>query len=103
MGAFKSVYKAYDSSEGIEVAWNVVKIRTLGANMKKRVVNEMKILEQLNHKNIISFYASWLSKQTECVVFITEFITSGDLKQHVQRAVVAACAASTQVASKSHA
>ena len=52
-------------------------IRTLGQNMKKRVVNEMKILEQLHHRNIISFYGSWLNKQSECVVFITEMITSG--------------------------
>ena len=83
-GAFKQVYRAYDTSEGIEVAWNVVKIRTLGQNMKKRVVNEMKILEQLHHRNIISFYGSWLNKQSECVVFITEMITSGDLKEWIE-------------------
>ncbi|CAK9107126.1 Probable serine/threonine-protein kinase WNK2 (OsWNK2) (Protein DISEASE RELATIVE SIGNAL 1) (Protein kinase with no lysine 2) [Durusdinium trenchii] len=79
-GAFKQVFRAYDSADGVEVAWNKVPIK----QGTMRVLHEMKILQNLDHDNIIKFFGSWLSPETETVNFVTELITSGTLKAFVQ-------------------
>jgi len=83
-GAFKKVYRAYDTTQGLEVAWNAVKVGGISASARQRVVQEMKILQTLNHPSIIHFFASFLSKETESVVFITEMMASGTLKDFIQ-------------------
>jgi len=85
-GALKKVYQAWDTVKGIEVAWNKVKIGrgSVQSDATRRVLSEMKILQQLNHANIIHFFASWLDKETYTVNFITEIITSGSLKDFIQ-------------------
>lgn len=84
-GAYKTVYKAYDTVEGIEVAWNDVSIALLPKGEKSRVISEIKLLESLQHPNIISFYSSWFNREKEKVVFITELMTSGTLNQFVKK------------------
>ena len=58
-GASKDVYRAYDTEEGIEVAWNVVYLAGVPKNERNRIVNEVRLLERLHHQNIISFHGSW--------------------------------------------
>lgn len=41
------------------------------------------MLKQLKHKNIMTFYDSWLDQKTYSVNFITEMFTSGTLRQYV--------------------
>ena len=49
----------------------------------ERLSDEVKLLHDLNHTNIINLYASW---QTESeVVFITEYMTGGTLRECVKR------------------
>mmetsp|Transcript_26060 Transcript_26060/g.56683 ORF Transcript_26060/g.56683 Transcript_26060/m.56683 type:complete len:235 (-) Transcript_26060:5978-6682(-) len=55
-GAFKKVYRAYDTTQGVEVAWNTVKVSGMSASARQRVVQEMKILQELNHPSIIHFF-----------------------------------------------
>jgi len=83
-GAFKKVYRAYDSVQGVEVAWNAVKVSGMSQQARQRVVQEMKILQKLDHPSIIHFYSSFLQKETESVVFITEMMASGTLKEFIQ-------------------
>lgn len=82
-GAFKTVYKAFDEAEGIEVAWNQVKVNDLvmSAAERERLFAEIRVLKQLKHKNIMSFYDSWLDQKNLTVNFITELFTSGTLRQ----------------------
>ena len=82
-GAFKTVYKAYDQQEGFEVAWNQVSIAGLKKAERQRVVGEVKTLANIEHKHVISFYGSWFVKEEQKVVFITEIVTSGDLRRFV--------------------
>lgn len=80
-GAFKKVYRGWDTKNGVEVAWNAVKMSALQRrDGGKRILQEMRILQQLDHPNIIKFYASWLQKEEQTLVFITEIITTGTLK-----------------------
>jgi len=81
-GEFKKVYRGWDSRRGIEVAWNSVKI-TPDIVGSKRTLQEMKILQKLDHPNIIHFFASWLNKEQMTLCFVTEIITSGTLKEFI--------------------
>ena len=78
-GAYKTVWKGYDTETGIEVAWNALSIRKLPPQERKRVINEVRLLETLDNKYIIKFYGSWFNKEKEQVILITEFLTSGTL------------------------
>ncbi|DBA01866.1 TPA: hypothetical protein N0F65_006014 [Lagenidium giganteum] len=84
-GAYKTVYKAYDTDQGIDVAWNAIDIGLLPSMEKTRIIQEVQLLQKLEHKNIINFYGSWFSKEKNQVVFITEIMTSGTLKSYIKR------------------
>uniref|UniRef100_A0A5B7A2K1 non-specific serine/threonine protein kinase n=2 Tax=Davidia involucrata TaxID=16924 RepID=A0A5B7A2K1_DAVIN len=83
-GAFKKVYRAFDELEGIEVAWNQVKVADLLRNSEdlERLYSEVHLLKTLKHKNIIKFYGSWVDTKNEHINFITEIFTSGTLRQY---------------------
>ncbi|CAI0547527.1 unnamed protein product [Linum tenue] len=83
-GAFKKVYRAFDELEGIEVAWNQVKVADLLRNSVdlERLYSEVHLLKTLKHKNIIKFYNSWVDTKSENINFITEIFTSGTLRQY---------------------
>lgn len=91
-GAFKTVYKAFDTEEAIEVAWNELKTGTLSRVERQRFVAEVELLKKLRHPNIITVYASWIKSPKGPgrgrgeLVFVTELMTSGTLKQFIQRA-----------------
>ncbi|XP_042004431.1 probable serine/threonine-protein kinase WNK3 [Salvia splendens] len=83
-GAFKKVYRAFDELEGIEVAWNQVKLADLLKNSVdlERLFSEVHLLKTLKHKNIIKFYNSWVDTKNEHINFITEIFVSGTLRQY---------------------
>ncbi|KAL6493490.1 Serine/threonine-protein kinase wnk3 [Orobanche gracilis] len=83
-GAFKKVYRAFDELEGIEVAWNQVKVADLLRNAVdlERLYSEVHLLKTLKHKNIIKFYNTWVDTKNENINFITEIFTSGNLRQY---------------------
>lgn len=86
-GAFKTVYRAFDELEGIEVAWNQIKLSDVLRNAEdlERLYSEVHLLKTLKHKNIIKFYNSWVDKKHDNVNFITEIFTSGTLRQYRTR------------------
>ncbi|CAN6585437.1 unnamed protein product [Malus baccata var. baccata] len=83
-GAFKKVYRAFDELEGLEVAWNQVKVADLLRNSEDlvRLYSEVHLLKTLKHKNIIKFYNSWIDAKHENINIITEIFTSGTLRQY---------------------
>jgi WNK lysine deficient protein kinase len=86
-GAFKTVYKGFDEQEGIEIAWNQVRVSELVSSREERdrLFAEIRVLKQLKHKNIMTFHDSWLDQSTYSVNFITELFTSGTLRQYRKR------------------
>lgn len=48
---------------------------------RKRLSEELSILSNIMHPNIISFINAWVSKTRSEVVFITEIIHGGSLKK----------------------
>ncbi|KAH0462215.1 hypothetical protein IEQ34_009790 [Dendrobium chrysotoxum] len=83
-GASKTVYRAFDEYEGIEVAWNQVKLNDFLQSPQdlERLYCEIHLLKALKHKNIMKFYTSWVDSSKRNINFITELFTSGTLKQY---------------------
>ncbi|KAG8365132.1 hypothetical protein BUALT_Bualt18G0072600 [Buddleja alternifolia] len=83
-GAVKKVYRAFDQEEGIEVAWNQVKLRNFSDDetMINRLYSEVRLLGSLKHKNIIALYSVWRDEDRNTLNFITEVCTSGNLKEY---------------------
>ncbi|CAK83437.1 unnamed protein product (macronuclear) [Paramecium tetraurelia] len=85
-GAYKSVYRGYDNESGCEVAWNVVILQfILHLDEIRRARQEITILKTLKHKNIINFIHSWQSRSKRQIVFITEIVNGGSLKNYLRR------------------
>ncbi|PIA31780.1 hypothetical protein AQUCO_04900219v1 [Aquilegia coerulea] len=86
-GASKIVYRAFDEYEGIEVAWNQVKLYDFLQSPEdlQRLYCEIHLLKTLKHKNIMKFYTSWVDTAKRNINFITEMFTSGTLKQYRQK------------------
>jgi WNK lysine deficient protein kinase len=87
-GASKDVYRAYDTTEGIEVAWNVVQLSGVPKSERSRIVNEVRLLERLHHPNIISFHGSWVNRERHEVNFVTEILSSGTLTSFIEKVQV---------------
>ncbi|KAF8401711.1 hypothetical protein HHK36_012657 [Tetracentron sinense] len=86
-GASKTVYRAFDEYEGIEVAWNQVKVYDFLQSPEdlERLYCEIHLLKTLKHKNIMKFYTSWVDTANRNINFVTEMFTSGTLRQYRQK------------------
>lgn len=78
-------YKAFDEVDGIEVAWNQVRIDGFLQSPEdlEKLYSEVHLLKSLKHENIIKFYNSWVDDKKKTVNMITELFTSGSLRQYV--------------------
>ncbi|XVF38219.1 hypothetical protein REPUB_Repub20aG0081600 [Reevesia pubescens] len=83
-GSSKKVYKAFDEFEGIEVAWNQVKLHDFLQSSEdlERLYCEIHLLKTLKHENIMKFYTSWVDTTNRNINFVTEMFTSGTLRQY---------------------
>ncbi|XP_062108354.1 probable serine/threonine-protein kinase WNK9 isoform X2 [Humulus lupulus] len=83
-GASKTVYRAFDEYEGIEVAWNQVKLYDFLQNPEdlERLYCEIHLLKTLKHRHIMKFYTSWVDTANRNINFVTEMFTSGTLRQY---------------------
>ncbi|XP_022140501.1 probable serine/threonine-protein kinase WNK11 isoform X2 [Momordica charantia] len=83
-GAVKKVYRAFDQEEGIEVAWNQVRLRNFSGDqvLINRLRSEVQLLSTLNNKYIIVCYSVWNDDERNTLNFITEVCTSGNLRDY---------------------
>ncbi|TPX59601.1 hypothetical protein PhCBS80983_g02368 [Powellomyces hirtus] len=87
-GAYKEVFKGFDTEEGMEVAWNQLRVDHLLKREAQRILGEIQILQTLSNDNIINLYYSWIAKGRdgkEKVFFITELMMSGTLKNYIRK------------------
>ncbi|KAJ0966291.1 hypothetical protein J5N97_027429 [Dioscorea zingiberensis] len=86
-GSSKIVYRAFDEYEGIEVAWNQVRLDDFLQSSEdlERLYCEIHLLKNLHHKNIIKFFTSWVDISNRNINFVTEIFTSGTLRQYRQK------------------
>ncbi|KAF8664558.1 hypothetical protein HU200_054740 [Digitaria exilis] len=83
----KGAYRAFDEYQGMEVAWNQVKLHDFLQSPEdlERLYCEIHLLKTLKHRNIMKFYTSWVDVSRRNINFITEMFTSGTLRQYRQR------------------
>ncbi|KAK1311073.1 putative serine/threonine-protein kinase WNK7 [Acorus calamus] len=86
-GAFETVYKAFDKMDGIEVAWKQIRIDELilSPGDLERLCSELHLMKVLKHGNIIKSHFSWVDDDNKTINIITEFFTSGSLRQYVEK------------------
>uniref|UniRef100_A0A673GZ40 Nuclear receptor-binding protein n=1 Tax=Sinocyclocheilus rhinocerous TaxID=307959 RepID=A0A673GZ40_9TELE len=84
-----NAYLAMDTEEGVEVVWNEV----MFSERKNFKLQEEKVkavfdnLIQLEHLNIVKFHKYWadVKENRTRVIFITEYMSSGSLKQFLKK------------------
>lgn len=82
-------YLAMDTEEGVEVVWNEVQF----SERKNFKAQEEKLrqvfdnLTQLEHPNIVKFHKYWTDNTSDKprIIFITEYMSSGSLKQFLKK------------------
>ncbi|CAA7393313.1 unnamed protein product [Spirodela intermedia] len=86
-GAVKKVYRGFDQEEGIEVAWNQVRLHCFMDDLRviDRLYSEVQLLRSLRHENIITLYHMWTDLERGTLNFITEVCTSGNLREYRRR------------------
>jgi len=86
-GATKTVYRAFDELQGMEVAWNQAKLNDVFRSPEEleRLYSEVHLLSTVNHDSIIHFHASWIDVEKRTINFITEMFTSGTLREYRRR------------------
>lgn len=84
------VHLAMDTEEGVEVVWNEVQYASLQElkSQEDKMCQVFDNLLQLDHQNVVKFHRYWTDTQhieRPRVIFITEFMSSGSLKQFLKR------------------
>ena len=78
-GSFSKIYYGIHSITKLEIALKKIAFNSLHASVKEKVVSEIHILRQLNHKHIIRLYD--YKFEGDYLYLITEFCKDGDLSQ----------------------
>ncbi|KAL4431210.1 hypothetical protein ABPG75_006466 [Micractinium tetrahymenae] len=86
-GRFKVVYKGFDEKQGIDVAWSKIEAdpNGLSHDQMKRIVDEISYGLGLDHPHVIKCFQCWEDQEQGCINMITEFFTSGALREYRQR------------------
>ncbi|RVE74717.1 hypothetical protein OJAV_G00024550 [Oryzias javanicus] len=84
-----AAYLAMDTEEGVEVVWNEVMIseRKNFKPLQEKVKAVFDNLIHLEHANIVKFHKYWadIKESRARVIFITEYMSSGSLKQFLKK------------------
>jgi serine/threonine protein kinase/peptidoglycan hydrolase-like protein with peptidoglycan-binding domain len=83
-GAFKRVFIAFDQETGKRVAWNTIKTQSMTKREKERILEEIKLYEQLDNPYILKLIKAWRNKAKDEVVMITELMTCS-LKEYLHK------------------
>ncbi|XP_058495363.1 myosin light chain kinase family member 4 isoform X2 [Solea solea] len=74
-GRFGQVHKCTENSSGLKLAAKIIKARS--QKEKEVVRNEIQVMNQLNHANLIQLYAAFESRHD--VILVMEYVEGGEL------------------------
>uniref|UniRef100_UPI0034A4436D myosin light chain kinase family, member 4 isoform 2 n=1 Tax=Rattus norvegicus TaxID=10116 RepID=UPI0034A4436D len=74
-GRFGQVHKCEEKATGLKLAAKIIKIR--GAKDKEDVKNEISVMNQLDHVNLIQLYDAFESKHD--IILVMEYVEGGEL------------------------
>ncbi|KAJ8375023.1 hypothetical protein SKAU_G00056030 [Synaphobranchus kaupii] len=85
----ESASLAMDTEEGVEVVWNEVLFpeRKVFNALEDTIKAMFENLMQVEHPNIVKFHKYWVDMRDNRarVIFITEYMSSGSLKQFLKK------------------
>ncbi|CAL8398864.1 unnamed protein product [Arctogadus glacialis] len=85
----ESASLAMDTEEGVEVVWNEVLFpdKKVFKSQEDKIKEMFENLMQVEHPNIVKFHKYWLDmRESQArVIFITEYMSSGSLKQFLKK------------------
>lgn len=88
-GTFKNVYRGYDFNSGREIAWSIINVTSSDSSDKlsslKKITEEINILKQLDHPNLIHFINGWYDEAKNQIIIITELVSGGTLRSNLKR------------------
>uniref|UniRef100_A0ACD5U850 Uncharacterized protein n=1 Tax=Avena sativa TaxID=4498 RepID=A0ACD5U850_AVESA len=87
-GSSKTVYRGFDEWQGIEVAWNQVRLHDFLLQSPadlERLYCEVHLLGALRHRAVMRLHASWIDPCGRTLNFITELFSSGTLRQYREK------------------
>uniref|UniRef100_A0A7S0BR62 Protein kinase domain-containing protein n=1 Tax=Rhodosorus marinus TaxID=101924 RepID=A0A7S0BR62_9RHOD len=85
----RTVYKAFDEVNALDVSWNKFSVEQYSDLDVRRTQEEMEILENLYHKNIMNTTSSWVAYEDDHPMYIniiTELMRSGTLQNFLNNA-----------------
>ncbi|XP_030582638.1 myosin light chain kinase 3 isoform X1 [Archocentrus centrarchus] len=74
-GRFGQVHKCIENSSGLTLAAKIIKARS--QKEKEVVRNEIQVMNQLNHANLIQLYAAFESRND--IILVMEYVEGGEL------------------------
>ncbi|KAM4605259.1 uncharacterized protein mylk4a [Polymixia lowei] len=74
-GRFGQVHKCIENSSGLTLAAKIIKARS--PKEKEVVKNEIQVMNQLDHDNLIQLYAAYESRND--IILVLEFVDGGEL------------------------
>lgn len=78
-GRFGQVHKCEEKATGLKLAAKIIKAK--GPKQKDEVKNEINIMNQLNHVNLIQLYDAFESKYN--IVLVMEYVEGGELFERI--------------------
>ncbi|XP_031421714.1 myosin light chain kinase 2, skeletal/cardiac muscle [Clupea harengus] len=78
-GRFGKVHKCTENATGLRLAAKIISTRT--AKEKEMAMNEMQVMNQLSHANILQLYAAFEVKNQ--VILIVEYVEGGELFERI--------------------
>ncbi|KAM8966258.1 nuclear receptor-binding protein 2 isoform 2-T2 [Pelodytes ibericus] len=89
MPGIESTFLAMDTEEGVEVVWNELQFsdKKIFKAHEEKIRTMFQNLMVVDHLNVVKFHKYWLDvKETSArVVFITEYVSSGSLRQFLKK------------------
>lgn len=79
------MYRGFDERRGLDIAWSKISSAGLSSGQMLQAVEEISGGVGLEHANVIRCYQCWLDEDAACINLITEFFTSGNLRDYRQR------------------
>ena len=82
-GSFGEVYLIKSQKTQLEFALKKIQIKNTKYDIK-RIMEEVNILKELDHPNIISFKGAFKSNDDKFLNIITEYVSQGDFEKNVE-------------------
>ncbi|XP_053322824.1 myosin light chain kinase family member 4 isoform X2 [Spea bombifrons] len=74
-GRFGQVHRCVEKSSGLQLAAKIIKVK--GHKEKEEVKNEIQVMNQLNHNNLVQLYDAFESRND--IVLVMEYVDGGEL------------------------